>query len=352
VFGILYASGVAPPPIASRPLPQILSRVQKGLLSPITGKDVDDFANVKTNDDTSSSPIPTPVVKPPLPPQTPPQFVTEEKKSLTTKASTTTTPQTPITLPKIPVSEVKVPALKISTPKVLPPTTKKASPAKITPPTKIALQANIAPPKVSTISEKKSPKVAATSANPSDPVTESFSSLFSGLKPPETKGVSKTSQKEKQMQNDKKRAEEKRKQALAAVEAKKKEAEIKRSLAIAAAEEKRKLAMEKKIALDRAKESERVLNKAKPGSTISLGFFGFGLKPEQGSRKDEESVKTTSAPPRGVPTLRNWRQNRDGSITGLIYGSRSFDAGESVTTSPIQGQVAVNTLVTTKSGSK
>jgi len=86
----------------------------------------------------------------------------------------------------------------------------------------------------------------------------------------------------------------------------------------------------KKAAELRAKNASNVVAKAKHGATISLGFFGFGQMDD-----DESTSQSSSAAPKGVPTLSRWRQNRDGSITGLISGSNSFDDGESVTTSPI-----------------
>ena len=62
--------------------------------------------------------------------------------------------------------------------------------------------------------------------------------------------------------------------------------------------------------------------------------------------------KKSSAPP-GVPKMAKWRKNRDGSVTGFISGSRNFDEGEKITTSPIvKGDIANGSLVQTGSGSK
>lgn len=145
--------------------------------------------------------------------------------------------------------------------------------------------------------------------------------------------------------------------------------------------------------------AEEILKKAdkKPWSTISLGFFGFGQKEEDkpkksqpakkapekkkpvaasskpkpaatekknifaASPKPKSSAETSNpkppatisrpkAPP--VPTIKNWRQNSNGSITGFIFGSPGFGAGESITTSPIRGMAEENAEVTTRSGSK
>lgn len=53
-----------------------------------------------------------------------------------------------------------------------------------------------------------------------------------------------------------------------------------------------------------------------------------------------------------VPEVRRWRQNLDGSITGLIYNSKSFEDGTKVTTSPVPRGAKKGTTVTTTGGSK
>ena len=104
--------------------------------------------------------------------------------------------------------------------------------------------------------------------------------------------------------------------------------------------------MEKKAAAAKETEALGLLEKTKRGATISLGFLNFG-----GGKADSSATPSPKAP-RGVPTLSKWYQNNDGSITGLISGSSSFSDGESVTTSSIQGNPAVDTVVSTASGSK
>ena len=96
--------------------------------------------------------------------------------------------------------------------------------------------------------------------------------------------------------------------AIAAEEAKKREAEEKKADAAAAAEARRRQS--------EAKKADTFIAQAKPRSTISLGFLGFG----QSGDEPKDAPRTVSSAPRGVPTLSNWRQNRDGSITGLISG--------------------------------
>lgn len=100
-----------------------------------------------------------------------------------------------------------------------------------------------------------------------------------------------------------------------------------------------------------AKKSEKVVSDASPRSTISLGFLNFGGNSDSSGNGGQPPKPAAKAPP-GVPTMSRWRQNRDGSITGVISGSKSYRPGESVTTSPINGKAADGTVVQTSSGSK
>ncbi len=271
------------------------------------------------------------------------------------------TPKAPIELPKVSIPEIKVSPPKIPVPEM-----------KITPPKVSIPEIKVSPPKVKIPEVKPAPPKATKtviSSEPSDPVSDAFSNIFGVGKSSESKdesakeaenkkkvAVSAAAAEAKKKQAEVKRAEaiaaaeEKKKAALAAAEARRKESEEKRAAALAAVEAKRKEAQEKRIESQKEKQIESLFSKVKSSGTISLGFFGFGQKSDE-----DESEKVQDKPvgaPQGVPKLRNWRQNTDGSITGLIYGSRSFGAGESVTTSPIKGKPEVNSVVTTKSGSK
>ena len=53
-----------------------------------------------------------------------------------------------------------------------------------------------------------------------------------------------------------------------------------------------------------------------------------------------------------IPEVSRWKQNRDGSITGLIYNSKSFKDGTKVTTSPVPRSAKAGTTVKTESGSQ
>lgn len=115
----------------------------------------------------------------------------------------------------------------------------------------------------------------------------------------------------------KKEAQEKRKSALDAAESRKKEAQEKRNAGRESAQEAKRKEQAKKAAAT-------AVAKAKPKATISLGFLNFGQSDE--NTFDAAPIIVSSAP-RGVPTLSKWRQNRDGSITGLVSGKSRFQGG-------------------------
>ena len=54
----------------------------------------------------------------------------------------------------------------------------------------------------------------------------------------------------------------------------------------------------------------------------------------------------------GIPVLSNWKQDKDGTITGNITNSKMFRAGQKITTSPVKRGAKKGTVVTTQSGSK
>lgn len=111
-----------------------------------------------------------------------------------------------------------------------------------------------------------------------------------------------------------------------------------------------------------AKAAQEAIKQAKPRTTFSLFGLGFGEDGEgsgpASARKPAAKTKVGPAPksttaPRGVPILSRWKKNSDGSITGIITGSKAFKDGERVTTSAIKkGMVAKNEVVITGSGSK
>ena len=66
----------------------------------------------------------------------------------------------------------------------------------------------------------------------------------------------------------------------------------------------------------------------------------------------KKAAKKAATAPAGVPTLTQWKQNPDGSISGRISGSKSFRAGTSITTSPVKRGAASGQTVRTSSGSQ
>ena len=99
------------------------------------------------------------------------------------------------------------------------------------------------------------------------------------------------------------------------------------------------------------------MSSAKPRQTISL--FGL-LGSDDDSDEENTAPRVQPTPrtqpiqraPRGVPTISNWRQNSDGSISGFIKNSFSFGEGEDITTSPIRGQAIGGSVIVTASGSR
>jgi hypothetical protein len=77
--------------------------------------------------------------------------------------------------------------------------------------------------------------------------------------------------------------------------------------------------------------------------TISLGSPGAAAA----AAKSKSTAKND-----GIPTLSNWKQEADGSITGNIRNSKMFREGQKITTSPIRKGAKAGTVVTTSSGSK
>jgi hypothetical protein len=53
-----------------------------------------------------------------------------------------------------------------------------------------------------------------------------------------------------------------------------------------------------------------------------------------------------------IPTISNFVQNADGTVTGKVSGSSKFRSGETITTSPVKRGVKSGEIITTASGSK
>lgn len=141
------------------------------------------------------------------------------------------------------------------------------------------------------------------------------------------------------IQAEARRKAEEEKKRLAEEAAAKRQAEA--AAKQAAIEEKKRAAQKQQ----KKQQAEKAVSSAPRGVTISL--FGFGQKND-----DTDSSSASAAVPGGVPTISRWRQERDGSITGIISGSGAFKNGDPITTSPIRGKAVGGTVVTTKSGSR
>lgn len=90
---------------------------------------------------------------------------------------------------------------------------------------------------------------------------------------------------------------------------------------------------------------------AQAASRATVALFGLGKKEleELPTAKGSTSKKA----PFGVPSVSRWRQNTDKTITGLVSGSRSFEDGSRITTSPItSGKISPGEVVRTGSGSR
>ena len=141
----------------------------------------------------------------------------------------------------------------------------------------------------------------------------------------------------------------------AELEAKKAEAKQQKEALVAAQREKAIAAkQQKKAPSPPAKKkvdpkAAGLLAKKKSG-TISLKPLA---KPSPGFVGKKTGSKGAKPPP-GVPVINKFKANRDGSISGLIYGSKSFNEGERVTTSKLapNQKVEGGNVVTTVSGSK
>ena len=154
-------------------------------------------------------------------------------------------------------------------------------------------------------------------------------------------------------------AKRQREQELAQKQAAAEEAKRKREQEIAKRNaEKEAAAEEAKAKLEalkkkQAKAAEQSLQSAAPRRTISLGdLFNLGKNEEETVAVPKQATSTTSQAPPGVPTISNWKQNDDGSITGTITGSNSFKQGETITTSPVAKGATTGSVVKTNSGSR
>jgi hypothetical protein len=96
--------------------------------------------------------------------------------------------------------------------------------------------------------------------------------------------------------------------------------------------------------------------------TGSFSLFG-ATKPSGGTisiqKKAVPAAKQTMVAPKKsapvadyIPIIGKFKQNADGSITGIVRNSKSFRTGTEITTSPVPRGAKAGSIVTTSSGSK
>jgi hypothetical protein len=105
---------------------------------------------------------------------------------------------------------------------------------------------------------------------------------------------------------------------------------------------------------ERAKAMEKMAPKLAEETQPAFSFFG-NPQPKAGSKVEDKAKSIGGANPASltqIPEVRIWKQNADGSITGIIYNSRNFKDGTRVTTSPVRIGVTRGSVVRTSSGSQ
>jgi hypothetical protein len=103
----------------------------------------------------------------------------------------------------------------------------------------------------------------------------------------------------------------------------------------------------------KAKENVSLDTQPKPRPLSTFSLFGAGSGAPRELLDRNVASPSNQKAPRGVPTIKRWKTNRDGSVSGYIYGSTSFQDGEKVTTSVIAaGSLTPGEIVRTGSGSR
>ncbi len=148
---------------------------------------------------------------------------------------------------------------------------------------------------------------------------------------------------QERLELEKQRREQEAKERLEREKQKKEQEAIQRLEDAKKREEKAKTSLK---AAQQAKQ-EKVVQQAKPGATIRLFDFFAG-------REEEEEVGKSSSveSPKGIPVLSKWRKNLDGSVSGIISGSKTFADGEAITTSPLKGEPVAGSVAVTQTGSR
>jgi hypothetical protein len=344
--GYKYALNDAPSDLLTRPLPEAVGRFRKKILSPITGVGVDDYK------------LPGEVKKiiPPKPPTVGPNGKSMAPEPLSKLQSISREPPQQDEGTRKAEQEKRVRAQK-----------RAQQEARLQAEQQQKNQASLSAPSL-----KKQPSYAKPTLNPM--FVNPKATLTAAQKAADSKKLVET----RNVETAKKKAEAKRQKKIEqkrVEEEQKRQAvsrDLKQSKSISQEQtrlrkdqdgkdfEKRRRKAEqvkeaaKVAAEDRRKRQEAALDalsRAVKSATISLFRLGSGR--DEPDELPEQTPPTSKKAPPGVPAITRWRQNDDGSVTGLISGSLNFRSGERVTTSPISsGKVQAGEVVRTGSGSR
>lgn len=91
--------------------------------------------------------------------------------------------------------------------------------------------------------------------------------------------------------------------------------------------------------------SEQAPPKSDKKQPVGLSFGTIRIMSSQNKSADEAAKEN-------IPTISNFVQNSDGTVTGKVSGSSKFRSGETITTSPVKRGAKSGEIITTASGSK
>lgn len=91
--------------------------------------------------------------------------------------------------------------------------------------------------------------------------------------------------------------------------------------------------------------SEQASSSAEKKPSVGLSFGTIRILSSQNKSTDGASKDS-------IPTISNFVQNADGTVTGKVSGSSKFRNGETITTSPVKRGAKSGEIITTASGSK
>lgn len=389
--GLKYARGIPSAAVSARPLPRVFGRIRKRVFSPLTGVGVDEYQpasngfakqkNVMTPQPPAEKPRVTPVASQRAIGKTSVEESTKRPQSVgkrdmangRERQQRKATPERnqPPTLPPGTRTQKKAPTRKNQNPKKTSPVSKATL---LSPASRVKQQTpKRSQPSSEPIENEEVVKRLEQLKDFTDSIRiipEQLSRSFS-LRPP-------LSQAEKPREPTRKDAKRIINNRLASLRKK----EPKRSSASPTNRngtnsgpvdaQARKLELARKIQAERREkmgqaERERLLALARQRRDAARGNRPRGVTPLNGlantgtfnvgantaKKQSPKAVPPRKSAPFGVPSLSRWRRNSDMSVSGLVKGSRAFEDGARVTTSPItSGTIASGEVVRTGSGSR